>query len=234
MTLKEYLFSNTLETKAIISEIGFDKAPFLILDKTLFHAQGGGQKADQGFIDNVPVTHVAHGENGAVKHYIQQNNGFVIGQQVFIKVDASWRCTNSALHTVGHLIASLGQVLFPSITAVGGHHWPNESRVEFVGEPFPNLIFLKGSISSRIDRLILKNTPVCVVGDPLSARAIQIGDFLAIPCGGTHLTNLNQLQTVTLTNIKVKDNKLRISYNIDNSPKLNFERLLKHFPTLLV
>lgn len=234
MTLKEYLFSNNLETKAIVVEIGFDKTPFLILDKTLFHAQGGGQKADRGFINDIPVTHVAHSENGTVRHYIQQSDGFVINQQVPIVVDASWRSTNSALHTVGHLIASLGQILFPSITAVGGHHWPNESRVEFIGETFPDLNFLKDAISNEIEKLILKNTPVFIVGNPISSRAIQIGDFSAIPCGGTHLTNLNQLQTVTLTNIKVKGNRLRVSYNIDNDPKFNFERLLKHFPTLLV
>ena len=105
--------------------------------ETLFHPQGGGQKADRGTIGGRAVTHVAHADGGEVNHYLDSTDGLSVGDAVEIAVDAEWRQLNARWHTAGHLIAAVVEKLFPTLQGVAGHHWPGEGRVEFAPGDVP-------------------------------------------------------------------------------------------------
>ena len=45
-------------------------------------------------------------------------------------------------------------------------------------------------------------------------RLIRIEDYPFQPCGGTHLLNLNELKTVQLIKAKIKQDRLKISYDL--------------------
>ncbi|MEW6731950.1 MAG: alanyl-tRNA editing protein [Acidobacteriota bacterium] len=211
MTLKRYLFESNRQGLATITALGNDGRPFICLEQTWFHPQGGGQKADRGTIANIPVTHIAHSD-GEVNHYLETTADLQRGQEVEVAVDADWRKTNAQLHTGGHLIAAITEKLFPTLQAVAGHHWPGEARVEFVYQQTPNPVEVSALLEPALRDAIEADLAVSIVGDPLTARAIQIGDFTAVPCGGTHLERLGQLDQIILTGIKLKGGKLRISY----------------------
>jgi len=43
-------------------------------------------------------------------------------------------------------------------------------------------------------------------------RVIQIGDFLPVPCGGTHVAHVGEIGGFYLKKIKYKDKRIRVSY----------------------
>lgn len=210
MTRKMYLVDDAVSGDVLVTEIITGEKPIVRLEATWFHAQGGGQKADRGHIGSSKVIHVAHnGDN--VDHYVDSVEGLSAGSAVPFKIDRQWRELNAVYHTAGHLIAGVGQNEFPQIRAVQGHQWPGEARVEFVGT-VDNLEELKRTINASIERCIAENCGVQVIGDPFTNRAIKIGDFEPIPCGGTHVKEIRQIGRALVTSIKKKKDKIRMSY----------------------
>jgi alanyl-tRNA synthetase len=213
-TEKEYLFDRKLTGTAIITEIGKENdLSWIRLDRTIAHGQGGGQKADRGTINDISITQVLHAD-GEINHYLESIENFQIGQQVSIRVDGDWRLANSKLHTAGHAIAALLEHEFPSIKPTGAHHWPGESRVEFTADNLPTPEAIESYLTVALQKSIENDLPVAILGSPTTSRSIQIGTFSAVPCGGTHLQNLGQLELVEITRVKIKKGKLRISYQV--------------------
>lgn len=219
MTIKQYLAVPDLMGQAIVTQVNPGDHPTIRLSQTLFHPQGGGQKADLGILTGtsgvVQITHVAHDANRQnVDHYAEQVSAFTVGEKVELRIDPTLRLQNAQFHTAGHLIAAVVEQHFPSLKAVSGHHWPGEARVEF-----------EGSFSGENDELVAlthmgiedakhAGLAVRICGDPFLTRTIQIGEFKPVPCGGTHLLNITDLPSIVLSNVKNKKGRLRVSYNL--------------------
>jgi len=215
MTNKRYLVESTLSGTATVTATGRDdRGNWVRLSETLFHPQGGGQKADRGSIGGVSVVHVAHAEPGEVNHYVEQDGQLMPGQEVVMDVDAAWRESNRRLHTGGHLIAAVTEERYPGLLAVAGHHWPGESRVEFeIGEgAAPAGEEFVADLQGTLQEAIRADLSVEIVGDPYTSRAIRIGDSRTIPCGGTHLERTGPLTGLAITAVRTKSGKLRVSY----------------------
>lgn len=71
-----YLFE---ETANVVQSGGNENGKYIILDKTIFYPQGGGQPTDTGIIQNENaqfyVSMVRMDENGIVYHYGEYNMG---------------------------------------------------------------------------------------------------------------------------------------------------------------
>lgn len=212
MTVKCYLLNSEITGKARIANIQNGEKTIIRLDRTWFHPQGGGQKSDRGTIGSVPVLHVSH-NNGEIDHYVETIALFSVGQEVEIVVDREWRLLNAKYHTAGHLIAALIEDHFPKLQAISGHHWASEARVEFVGNR-PDAEQVKDFLPTALAEAIAKNLPVRICGNPLNDRSIAIGDYPAVPCGGTHVEWLGILGKVEIAKVKVQQGKLRISYRV--------------------
>ena len=163
-TIKRYLFDPSLTGTTKITALLENDRPIVRLAETWFHPQGGGQKADRGYINDIPVLHVAHA-NDEIDHVVASTEGLAIGVTVRVVVDADWRQLNSAYHTVGHLIAHLGEALYPSMKAISGHHWPGEARVEFTGE-LPAPAEIKGRLQEALKEAIASDLAIQVGGVP--------------------------------------------------------------------
>lgn len=215
-TTKKYLLDASLMGIAEITGTGRDdeRRCWVRLNRTWLHAQGGGQKADRGTIDDVEVFHVSHAENGEVNHYVTSLAAFQTGQSVLVRVEPEWRNLSSRYHTAGHATALLVEARFPHMKAVAGHHWPGEARVEFLGDPKPDLLEVQTQLIEDLRNAIEADEPICIVGDPVISRAIQIGNRAPTPCGGTHVKSLGELGFVGISRIRIKSGRLRISYEI--------------------
>jgi Ser-tRNA(Ala) deacylase AlaX len=213
MTIKRYLINSETKGKAIITAIQDGEHPILRLNQTWFHPQGGGQKADRGTINEVSVIQVKHSNDGEVDHYVSSVQPFQLGQEVELIVDQEWRLLNSKYHLAGHLIAALMEKQFPSLQAISGHHWPNEARVEFTGDA-PSVEQVSNLLSQALTKAIESDLSVQICGEPLINRLIKIGDFPAVPCGGTHPEHLGLLNQVHIADVKNKKGKLRVSYSV--------------------
>jgi alanyl-tRNA synthetase len=215
MVTKTYLRSNQLNLTTTVTDIGNDdKGKWVRLEETLFHPQGGGQQADKGFINDSPVVHVSHTIDGEVNHYVDEKTPLAIGDSAFISINEEVRALNTKLHTAGHFIAAVIEENFPELHAVGGHHWPGESRVEFEGNAITQDVvpFLEKEISKGIK----DDLPIDVEGNPFSSRKIKIWHYTSVPCGGTHLTSTAQLEGLKITKSKSNKGRLRISYEIES------------------
>lgn len=209
-----------------------ERGAFLEFDLTIFHPQGGGQASDTGtvsFTGSAPL-HIAHVQwpktGGAIpRHYVAVEDDSRIeqfrGQEVTMAIDPDRRKVNARLHSGGHLIAALVEGMVPGLTAVRGHHFPNEACVEFSGAAVgPEVTeILQNSLPAKMAEYIHKGAPVMTSVDQNPSpgekprRTVSIGEFPAVGCGGTHVENIGALGSVIIKSIKAKSERLRISYS---------------------
>jgi alanyl-tRNA synthetase len=214
MTIKQYLASDALIGTATVTAVLTEPKPVIRLDRTLFHAQGGGQRGDKGRIGAAQVLDTRHAEEGEVDHVVDSVDGFAVGDTVEIAVDEAHRREGVRLHSAGHLLADAVQAIRPRIRAVSGHHWKGEARVEFEGDIEIDDT-LEADLSAKIAELVAAEIPVRVVGDPFVSRALAIGDFASVGCGGVHVSNTVELAGLVVTGFRSKKGRLRVSYEVE-------------------
>lgn len=223
MTGKLYMRYHALDEKSLSSTaliLRLDrKEGVLVLDQTVFHPQGGGQKSDVGVIRNelgvMVVSAVVHGEYGEVLHFGELPDGFEVGQEVTLLVEPEKRKEFAAYHTGGHLLAALIEKLHPTLNPLKGHHWPGEAKVEFeVGATeLPEKEVLLSELNQAVQDAIRLDLPV-LLKEKEGVRQIQIGTFGSVSCGGTHVASLAALEGLSIKQIKKKSGKLLVRYEI--------------------
>lgn len=223
MTTRLYYTESRLTGTSIIRSLINGDTNGVILAETLFHPQGGGQKADVGLIGNAHVLHVVNREDGEVIHCVDSLDGLSVGDEVPLQVDLAHRSLSSRLHTAGHLVAAVGEALVSSLKGRAGHHWPGEARVDFeIGGTEPDESFevqLKGELS----RLISLDLPVHATPPDSPPRLVQIGEYRPIPCGGTHVKSLGDIGPIEIRKMKKSKGLLRISYDVSISTAVEYD-----------
>ena len=230
-----YLSDSYLFTiDANIIDIGSDeKGQYLVLDKTIFYPQGGGQKADKGKISNdfadIEVNDVRQLDD-EIRHYCSPfNNGtFTLNSKVKCVLNEELRLLNMKYHTAGHLLGNVVDEMPINIKSRKCHAFPGESYVEFMGAELPN----RDLLVDKLKHAILAQLPIksFEIGRqqfeelyyklpydvPLNKnfRVVQIGNYSPIPCGGTHLSSTTEIGEIEIRKIKSKDDVVKISYGL--------------------
>jgi Ser-tRNA(Ala) deacylase AlaX len=207
MTERSYFDSDETEMTACVTRCVEENGQwFAILDRSLFHPQGGGQPGDSGWIAASRVLQtLLHGDE--IRHQIDAP---VATGEVVIRVDAERRQLHTRLHSAGHLIGYVVEQL--GHRPVKAHHWPGESKVTFQAEP--GVAPPDGAeLAATLAELIAAGMPrVVTLSDGL--RTIGFGQLPAFPCGGTHVARLSDIGTVRITAIKEKKGQLTVSYEV--------------------
>ncbi len=235
MHKKLYLDDTYLsESPAVITYISQDdRGCYVVLDQTIFYPQGGGQPSDQGQIKceefSEYVTHVRQNEN-EIRHYVDAllSEQF-IGLEVLCQLDYLRRMINARYHTAAHLLGNVVECLYPELKATKGHSFPNEAYVEFMGtaknvDGAEILQSLNQVVSKDEITNIFHTEPVLfekefyklpyVIPSNKIFRVMQIGSYLPVPCGGTHVSNISEIKNIELGKIKVKNESVHISYRL--------------------
>lgn len=207
---------------------------YLVLDNTIFYPQGGGQPSDQGIMtihDHLIEIHHVRLIKNEVRHYTKQQHPFNRGHRVYSQINKEKRLTHTRLHTAGHLLSNIMEILYPEWIAVKGHHFPGEAYVEFKAKQSINHVDLT-QLNKEINQLIQANLILeskFISGNKLiqycpnlpysipaekQIRLIRIGDNPFQPCGGTHVLHLDELKVVQLIKSKIKNDRLKISYEL--------------------
>lgn len=208
---REDTYCFVIETLVITSGVD-EHGAWIALQDNIFHPQGGGQPADSGWVNDVPVKIRKHAD-GLVAAYPQQPLEAGEGQQVKAAISEPERLHHSALHTAGHLLN--GELKPYGWKAISGHHFPGESRVEF------------SPLSS--EAVLVDNLPLNEIEETINAklragasvtawmegetRITLIENTEPILCGGTHVDNINQITDFSLKAAKFKKGTLRLSYD---------------------
>ncbi|XP_054821362.1 uncharacterized protein LOC129320155 [Prosopis cineraria] len=169
---------------------GDDGRNALILDRTIFYPQGGGQPADTGFIrvsgsDCQFVVQDVRSEDGIVFHYgLFENlgqefeNKFETGREVTLLVDDSRRNLNSRLHSAGHVLdICLPRVGLGHLQPGKAYHFPDGPWVEYKGTIPQN------EMQNKQKDLELEANGLISVGGKVYVSILQY-DEAAKLCGG--------------------------------------------------
>lgn len=102
----------------------------IILDKTAFFPEGGGQKADEGFIGSVKVSDVQE-VDGEIIHYCSQS--LRDGESYSCVIDWEKRFSRMQNHSGEHIVSGVVHSMF-GYDNVGFHMEDNYVTVDFSGE----------------------------------------------------------------------------------------------------
>lgn len=208
MTQALYLLGTLSAEVEVLACIPSEDGRFAVrLSVTPFHPQGGGQPSDTGKIAEVDVVHVAI-EQGEIIHYC--SHPVDLGKTL-AQVDEKKRHYHSRLHSAGHLIAHVMHLF--GWQAIKAQHWPNDARVQFI--PLDTAQQLDGeTLQQQCSHYIQDGLPTHFHQHADGFREISFGEFPAFPCGGTHVTSLEDIGSIDIHSYQFKKGKLSVSYGV--------------------
>ena len=197
--------------------IGAEQSAVLVLDKTSFYAESGGQVGDTGVItlgENVfTVSNTTKTPDGTVLHHgrLTAGDAFNTGDTVSCAVDAKRRAAIMRNHTCAHLLqAALREKLGTHVEQAG--QLVNENAVRFDFSHFSALTADEiTAIENRVNEVIMSAVPVtteemgieeakkkgamALFGEKYGdvVRVVGAGDFSTELCGGTHVKNTGNI-----------------------------------------
>ena len=183
----------------------------VILDKTTFYGEGGGQVGDTGVItageSELTVLDTKKSE-GVYIHMCSVANGTIkVGDTVKCSIDIARREAIKRNHSAVHMLqAALRRVLGTHVEQAGSYVDEKIGRFDFTHfaaltkeeicqvEALVNSAILTGTPIDTIETDIetaRKNGAMALFGEKYGAlvRMVKMGDFSVELCGGTHLDN---------------------------------------------
>jgi alanyl-tRNA synthetase len=204
-----------IQDNAEVKKIGKDDQVAVILDKSVFYPETGGQVGDTGeFVKGKNVFEVLDTrKTGKVILHIGRvkSGSFKKGDFVELRVNAGRRLSIARNHTATHLLqAALRKVLGAHVKQQGSLVAEDRLRFDFTHFKDINKEELD-RIEEVVNNYILNNYELTAKQMPLSAakkagalaffaekyeskvRVVSIADISSELCGGTHLDNTGQI-----------------------------------------
>jgi alanyl-tRNA synthetase len=210
----------------VVSHEGNPDRVELILDRTPFYAESGGQIADEGSITGAGASGSAKAAVSDVQkiaktlwaHHVNVESGeFVEGDTVIAAVDPRWRHGATQGHSGTHMVhAALRQVLGPNAVQAGSLNRPGYLRFDFnwqgsltedqrtqieeVTNEAVEADFEVHSFITELDKAKAMGA-MALFGEnyPDEVRVVEIGGPFSLElCGGTHVDRSAQIGPVTI------------------------------------
>ena len=194
----------------------------IILNRTPFYAEGGGQLADGGRITLssgavIEIDDVQSPVPGVSVHRGRVLNGNVeVGSDALAEIDSERRSAISRAHTATHMVhKAFREVLGETATQAGSENSPGRFRFDFPATGAVSASVLD-DVESRVNTLLLDNLEVtaesmsqaqakeigamALFGEKYGdlVRVVSVGDWARELCGGTHVERSGQLGVVKL------------------------------------
>ena len=184
----------------------------IVLDKTPFYAEMGGQVADQGVIlvgnSRFQVTNVQKDKGGKYLHYGKMVTGSIkVDDEVCAAIDVERRKAIMRAHSATHLLQkALQTVLGDHVHQAGSYVEPDRLRFDFTHYSALTAEEL-AKVNSLVQNAVLEGYPVDIREMPIeeakatgatalfsekygdTVRVVNMGGYSVELCGGTHLDN---------------------------------------------
>lgn len=207
---------------ANVDAAGTGDAIELVLDRTPFYAEGGGQLADGGRVELangavLEVRDVQKPISGLIVHRATVVFGEVTtGDVANAEVDIERRRSISRAHTATHMVhKAIREALGETATQAGSENAPGRFRFDFTAQQAlaPSVL---SDVETRVNALLLEDLPVqaevmtqeqarslgamALFGEKYgdAVRVVSVGDWAKELCGGTHAQRSGQLGIVKL------------------------------------
>ena len=194
----------------------------VVLNRTPFYAEGGGQLADAGRITLsngaiIEIDDVQSPVPGLSVHRGRVVNGTVeIGSEALAEIDIQRRHAISRAHTATHMVhKAFREILGETATQAGSENSPGRFRFDFPSTGSVPASVLD-DVESRVNALLLDNLEVtaesmsqakakelgamALFGEKYGdvVRVVSVGDWARELCGGTHVERSGQLGVIKL------------------------------------
>jgi misacylated tRNA(Ala) deacylase len=203
----------------------------LMLDRTVFYPQGGGQAGDTGLLQRADGASLAivdtrkGAEPGQILHLVAPGtdlSGWAAGQAVVATIGGDRRDAHRRFHTATHLLCALVPHPVDGCSITAGY-----ARLDFhMTDPLD-----KDTLTAGIARLVAAAHPVTTrwitdaeldanpglvrsmsVQPPRGSGRVRLVEVQGVdlqPCGGTHVANTAEIGAVVVTKIENKSAKTR-------------------------
>jgi alanyl-tRNA synthetase len=225
--------------EATVSAIEGD-ATAIILDRTVFYPEGGGQPADRGTINGQAVADVQKRDDGTIVHTLSSPPGpsLQAGSTVELLVDWNHRWEYMQQHTGQHLLSgSLARVAqAPTVSVSQGS---NLTTIEVDRDQISDATLQ--SVIETANEVIRENRGVrgfWIQDHQLAEyrlrrptnrrgaiRLVEIEDFDLVACGGVHLPATGLLNLVDLVSVERLRGRLRLGFKIGDRARADYREL---------
>ena len=200
----------------LVDEIHDGEEAGIILDRTPFYAEGGGQVGDEGLLRSefgrIQATNAKKLPDGTVYHisYVEEGQ-LKVGDTVAIEVDQTKKLASARNHTATHLLqAALKKVVGDQVNQAGSSVTPERLRFDFTNfepvsaqqladvEALVNEEILKG-VDVEISHMSLdeakKAGAMALFSEKYGdvVRVVKVPDFSMELCAGSHVKNVGQI-----------------------------------------
>ena len=195
----------------------------LVLDKTSFYAESGGQAGDKGVItigdSTFEVTNTTKDADGVVLHHgTLTGDAIKVGDNAVSSYNEENRKATMRNHTAAHLLqAALRTVLGTHVEQAGQLVDANEVRFDFThftgmtGEELKKVEDLVNEEILNATEMLVKEMPIdeakamgamALFGEKYGdvVRVVKAGDFSTELCGGTHVDNTGKIGLFKIVN----------------------------------
>jgi alanyl-tRNA synthetase len=189
---------------------------YLILDKSPFYAEGGGQVGDRGAISSAEgsarVLNALPGPKGQILHLVEMEKGVIrCGDKVQAVVDEKYRKDVARNHTATHLLhRALKEVLGEHVNQAGSLVEPERLRFDFthfthleedeihrveaaVNESIVNNKEVSNFYTSLEQALELGAVAIFDEKYGDDVRVVKVDDYSLELCGGTHVRSTGEI-----------------------------------------
>ena len=203
----------------------------IVLDRTIFYAQGGGQPGDTGALvtskgERIEIANTVYGaDRSQVAHLVNAEaaSRLTEGETVTLELDWPRRLKRMRVHTALHLLS----VVLP-YPVTGGSIGDGDGRLDF---DIPDAGLDKAEVTEKLNALIARDAPVTerwITDEELDAnpglvktmsvkpprgsgrvRLVEIDGIDLQPCGGTHVRRTGEIGSVVITDIEKKGKQNR-------------------------
>ena len=205
------------DNELVDSAVAGDKV-IVVLDKTTFYPEGGGQAGDAGLLVNknedivVEVIDTKKGANNTIKHIGIVKSGMInTGEKLSTIVDKEIRMASARNHSATHLLhKALKEVLGEHVNQAGSlvtserlrfdvTHFEaiTEEELKVIEEKVNDVIL--ESLNITCENMSINDAKnkgaMALFGEKYGdeVRVVSMGDYSIELCGGTHLTNTSQI-----------------------------------------
>jgi alanyl-tRNA synthetase len=199
-----------------VDAAGVDEKVLVVLDRTPFYAESGGQVSDRGVLFakglNAEVSGLGKAPHGQPVHQVVVTGGILrVGDTVTASVNASERSDIVRNHTATHLLhRALKDVLGEHVNQAGSLVEPERLRFDFSHFGAITADEL-AEVERRVNEQIWIGTELDIGYKPIAeakalgamalfgekygdiVRVVRVGDYSLELCGGCHVRNTSQI-----------------------------------------
>jgi alanyl-tRNA synthetase len=199
--------------------------PSILLDRTAFYPESGGQMADRGSLAGAAIVDVQVDDADVVHHLIEGPLP-AIGTEVRGEIDAQRRRLHMALHTGQHMLSralcdvaeadTVSSRLGETGCTIDVDRSELAERAVAQAEALVNSV-IDDDVAIRaffpdaaeLAALPLRRKPKV----ESHIRVVAIGEFDVSPCGGTHCVRTAQVGLVKVTGVERYKGKMRVGFS---------------------